>query len=295
MIWKKRTRKRSASVSAAMNWAIVMMVVFAIFTHITNSGDDLTIAVPEVAKDTTRETIATLKSFKNKILPTSLSLQDIKQGQGAPVICGQSVTIAYKAADSDGNPIEDSATANAPLTLTIGLKKAMPAFEEGLTGMRKGGVRNIVAPPFYAYGAEGFGRENVPLNDAITFEVEMLNASPTLPDPTETSYRFINARIGLGYSLACGKSASFNVTVWNIEGAKLYTSSGEDKSPLTLTPGSSEHFLGLENSLIGMKPGGVRTVIVPPAYQKRMNGGAEPLEIAFPKNQTVLVDIEALQ
>jgi hypothetical protein len=36
----------------------------------------------------------------------------------------------------------------------------------------------------------------------------------------------------------------------------------------------------------------VRTLVVPPPFQKTMNGNPAAIDFPFPENQTVLVDIE---
>lgn len=294
MLWKKRNRKRSASTNAMMNWIIMGMVIYAIIIHFSRDNAEITIKTPQEAKQFAGETIATIKNIKNKILPVNLSLQEIKQGNGAPAICGQTVKITYKTFDSNSKPLEDSAAKDTPLAFTIGEKKVMPAFDEGISGMRIGGIRRITAPPIFAYGAKGFGHKDMPTNDIIIFEVEMLETSPEVPDAVQTSFRFIDTRNSSGKAVTCGNPSRFNITAWDIDGKKLYTNTSKDPSPLTLTPGSGEHFLGLENSILGMKTGSTRTAIIPPVFQKRLNGKKEPLEIPFPKNQTILVDIEAV-
>ncbi len=298
MFWNKRNRKRSANANAAINWVIIGMVGLAIITHFSNEKGDISVTLPDAANSTAKNTMANLKQYKGKILPDDsqpLTLQDEKLGEGAPAICGQNVKIAYKAFDKDDAAIEDEATEDKPLAFTIGDKKAMPAFEEGVVGMRVGGVRKLFAPPAYAYAAPGFAHGSLPTASTVTFEAQLLEITPLLPDPSETSYRFIENRNGLGSALNCGDTASFNVTVWAMDGSKIFTTTGEGKEPITLTPGSSSHFSGLEIAALGMRPGGKRTVVVPPPFQKRLDQGAEPLEIPFPKNQTVLVDIDWVQ
>ncbi|MBY0408285.1 MAG: FKBP-type peptidyl-prolyl cis-trans isomerase [Rickettsiales bacterium] len=294
MFWKKRNRKRNDVANTTINWIIIGVVLAAIFQNqrgrITETED-----LPEAASQIAGKTIVDLKHYKNKILPPqpkTITLQDVEMGSGAPALCGQTVTLAYQAYDTEGKTLPDSATAEKPLAFTLGQNKAMPAFEEGVAGMKKGGIRKIFAPATDAYGAEGFAREGLPTTQDIRFDAELLNITPPLPDPEATSYRFLDVRKGLGKTLNCGGSAPFHVTVWNTDGGKIYSSRSGGKEPITISPGSAKHFMGLEFSVLGMKTGGMRTAIVPPAFQQPLKGTEKTLDIPFPKNQTVLVDIE---
>ena len=294
MFWNKRNRKRSAQANAAINWVIIAMVGLAVVTHFTNKKGELSVTMPDAATDMANKTVVNLKHYRNKILPDQpaiLTVQEEKEGEGAPAICGQVVTLAFEAFDKEGQPINDSASQDTPITFTIGEKKAMPAFEQGLLGMRTGGIRNIFAPPSFAYGVPGFDRENMPIKENVTFKVHLLAITPPLPAPDETPYRFIENKYGTGHMLTCGDSASFNMIIWALDGKKLFATA----KPITITPGSSSHFLGVEIAALNMKPGGARTIITPPFFQKRLNGKPDALEIPFPKDQTVLVDIQWVQ
>lgn len=295
MFRKYRHRSRRQAGNAAMNWIILGMVALAFTNHFLYRTDS---SLPEMVKDTADRTMLDLKDYRNRILPPqplALTLQDLRLGEGAPAVCGQTATLAYQAYGSDGGKLNDSATAEAPYRFTIGAKKALPAFEEGVVGMQKGGIRRLHAPPRYAYGAPGFDRGALPVNDSITFEAQLLDLSPALPDPAQTSFRFIEAQRGFGPVIPCGEAARVHITVWSTEGRKLFTSRDAGRGPITVTPGSAAHFTGLEYSVLGMKPHGRRTAVVPPPFQKPLSGAADTLDIPFPGAQTVLVDIEALE
>lgn len=299
MLWDRRKarRKANANANAAINIVIIGMVFVGIFGHFTNKKTP-SVSLPDAAQEVAKEAVEHAKQAKNHLLsPTAdnLVIQDITEGTGAPAICGQTVTVAYQAYATDNSQLDDSATKEKPLSFTIGQHKVMPAFDEGVVGMRIGGVRKFFAPAEYAYGAEGFDKKGLPTDQGVTFEVQLLNITPPLPAPEETSFRAIQNQQGLGPELACGASAEFNVTIWAMDGHKLFTTTGEKAAPLTLTPGTAKHFSGLEIAALGMRPSGKRTMIIPPAYQKRLDKAAETLEIPFPKDQTVLVDIERLQ
>ena len=54
-------------------------------------------------------------------------------------------------------------------TATSGVR-TVPGFEQGITGMRVGGLRKIIIPPALAYGRQGALAEQV-----LVFDVELVS------------------------------------------------------------------------------------------------------------------------
>ena len=76
-------------------------------------------------------------------------------------------------------------------------------LEDGISGMRKGGIRRIVVPGPLGYGHAGVSRYDayrmgllrpIPRDETLRYEVELLRCSPlTLDDPTTQRARTIDA------------------------------------------------------------------------------------------------------
>ena len=233
----------------------------------------------------------------NSLLPVStpaISIKDVQDGQGSPAVCGQKVSIAYTTATINEKTIKDSAGKDHPLSFRIGEHKAMPALEKGIVGMRKGGKRLVFAPANDAYDAKGFTRGDVAKNTRVAFNVELLDVSPPLPSTKDSAFRISTMQNGNGHALLCGNEAKILLTVWNIEGKKIFPSAEGAEKPITFIPGKSQVFLALEQGVIGMNVGGKRSLIVPPEFQKTMDGNQPDLHIPFPPKQTVLVEVEAM-
>ncbi len=49
----------------------------------------------------------------------------------------------------------------------------IPAFDQGMLGMKVGGKRRLTIPPGLAYGASGSGP--IPPNSTIRFEIDLLS------------------------------------------------------------------------------------------------------------------------
>lgn len=233
--------------------------------------------------------LVNVDALKGKIFPkktTKLHVKDNSQGNGQYTVCGQNVTIKYHSFVEE-KEIENSEKA----TFQIGSGQAMPALERGVLGMKINGTRTIYSPGDMAYGAEGFKRDDVPALADIRFEVEMLSASPELPEIG--AYRVLGDGRGSGSVYSCGSQAKLQMSIWDMAGKKLYDS--RNSSPVIFTIGKSEIFLGLEQGVLEMAPGMRRNLIVPPAFQKTLSGAKPEIDFPFPKDQIVLVDVEALQ
>ncbi|NBO18067.1 MAG: hypothetical protein EBV03_02365 [Proteobacteria bacterium] len=300
MATRKRKKTRQQSQNAIMNWIVLFLVAAAAIQNFNSRVENPESAPGKEDKSAINlPSLEQLKQARAKILPGPddevLTLQDVQPGSGAPASCGQQVSVAYTTFDEGNVPLDDTASKESPLHFTIGQKKVLPALDEGVMGMKPGGLRNIFAPPALAYGAEGFAKSGMPAEGRVRFTVELLEASPKLPSPGATAFRFFDTRKGAGNTLGCGDTGKFTLTVWATGGEKLFPKDEEKSASVSVTPGSGLQFLGLEQAAIGMRPGGARSIIVPPDFQKILNEGAATLPISFPKGQTVLVDIEAAQ
>jgi FKBP-type peptidyl-prolyl cis-trans isomerase FkpA len=113
------------------------------------------------------------------IPPQPFSITELRAGTGAEAVAGKSVTVEYAVwlysttgTDNKGTLV-DTSVGRAPYTFALGTNAVIPGFEQGVTGMKVGGVRRVIVPPALAYGAAG--NNSVPPNANLVFEVELLN------------------------------------------------------------------------------------------------------------------------
>ena len=97
---------------------------------------------------------------------SGLYLQDVTVGTGTEAATGSKVTVAYTGWLVDGTKF-DSGT----FPFTVGQHQVVAGFEEGVAGMKVGGVRKLVIPPSLGYGAQGTGP--IPGNAVIVFQVTL--------------------------------------------------------------------------------------------------------------------------
>ncbi len=104
---------------------------------------------------------------------SGLKYADLTEGDGAEVEAGQQVAVHYTGWLED-NTIFDSSIGRQPFTLVVGQGQVIPGWDEGLQGMKVGGIRQLVIPPDLAYGESGSG--SIPPNSVLIFEVEVVSA-----------------------------------------------------------------------------------------------------------------------
>ena len=101
---------------------------------------------------------------------SGLYVQDLKIGTGAIALHGKSMVVRYTGWLANGKQFD-----SGEITVTIGAKGTIAAWEEGLLGMRVGGQRRLVVPPNLGYGARGAG-DDIPPNAVLVFEMEITAA-----------------------------------------------------------------------------------------------------------------------
>lgn len=111
--------------------------------------------------------------------PTTLVILDPRAGTGALAERGRTITVNYTGWLYDGNAAEqkgrqfDTSVGRAPFTLVLGVGQVIAGWDQGLIGMRVGGLRRLVVPPALGYGSQGSGP--IPGNATLVFEIELLS------------------------------------------------------------------------------------------------------------------------
>jgi FKBP-type peptidyl-prolyl cis-trans isomerase len=113
--------------------------------------------------------------------PTGLvpfSQTDLVVGEGATAENGDVLTVDYTgwlydaAQPEQKGLIFNSSRGVAPFSFVLGAGQVIDGWDQGLPGMKVGGVRRLVVPPSLAYGQARFGI--IPPNATLVFEVTLL-------------------------------------------------------------------------------------------------------------------------
>jgi FKBP-type peptidyl-prolyl cis-trans isomerase FkpA len=120
------------------------------------------------------------------ILPGApFSTTDIRVGTGAEATVGRRATVHYTGwmydpilSENKGRQFDSSMTpGRQPFALTVGGGGVIRGFDQGVTGMRVGGLRRVVIPPDLAYGSTGSQDGSIPPNATLVFEIQLLEVT----------------------------------------------------------------------------------------------------------------------
>lgn len=104
---------------------------------------------------------------------SGLIYEEITLGSGAEATSGRPVSVHYTGYLTDGSKFDSSKDRNDPFNFPLGAGHVIKGWDEGVQGMKEGGVRKLTIPPHLGYGARGAGGV-IPPNATLVFEVELL-------------------------------------------------------------------------------------------------------------------------
>ena len=115
---------------------------------------------------------------------TELKKIDRKVGTGALASAGQTVSVHYtgwlydpKAPESRGKKFDSSRDRGKPFSFPLGGGRVIQGWDQGVAGMKVGGLRTLIIPAELGYGASGAGNGVIPPNATLLFEVELLGVN----------------------------------------------------------------------------------------------------------------------
>jgi FKBP-type peptidyl-prolyl cis-trans isomerase len=134
----------------------------------------LALAAPFAPADDKNQPRPPLDAKEWKKQKSGLEVWDVKEGKGAAVKPGAEVTIHYTGwlTDAKGT-VFDSSRGGKPATFP--LDNLIKGWQEGIPGMKPGGVRRLKIPASLGYGAKGAGGV-IPPNATLVFEIELIES-----------------------------------------------------------------------------------------------------------------------
>jgi FKBP-type peptidyl-prolyl cis-trans isomerase len=106
----------------------------------------------------------------------TLQKEDLKQGTGAEAVAGKRVTVHYVGTLVDGSKFDSSRDRGKGFSFGLGAGEVIRGWDEGVAGMKVGGLRRLTIPPQLGYGDRGFPPV-IPPRSTLVFEVELLAVS----------------------------------------------------------------------------------------------------------------------
>lgn len=108
---------------------------------------------------------------------SSLVIDDVVVGQGDEAQSGQFVVVHYTGWLLDKNTKFDSSKdRNQPFSFSLGAGQVIKGWDQGVVGMKVGGIRKLTIPAELGYGSRGAGGV-IPPNATLVFEVELLKVA----------------------------------------------------------------------------------------------------------------------
>ncbi len=142
-----------------------------------DGGDE---AQLESAGETAAEIAEAAPAFE--IVP-GLTARILKAGDGDAAAVGDNVEVHYtgwlfdsNAADNRGNKFDSSRDRGQRFEFTLGARRVIRGWEEGVAGMRIGELRELTIAPELAYGERGYPGV-IPPAATLVFEVELFGAA----------------------------------------------------------------------------------------------------------------------
>lgn len=234
---------------------------------------------------------------------------DIKGGTGETVVAGDLVTVNYtgylydstKPPYSRGIQFETGSRSFAAGTGAVipGTTYTLLGWDEGVPGMKVGGIANLVMPYNKAYGVHEYTSPQnvkVPVYTPVVFEVEVVSLKKASPS---AAVQILKEVAGTGAPVEYSKTLVVKYTGWLYDATKP-----ENKGTQfdTSTDGTFTFVLGggikgWDSALLGMKVGGKRTVQIPPQLAYGSAGvsstdSAGVTTVKIPPNAELIFDIE---
>lgn len=159
--------------------ALVVVIMFFILPGLSPFGQPSTppqeAATVEFATTTNQTAQAAPTTMPAETKPiTQLMMKDEVVGTGAVAAAGDTVTVQYVGALTNGTVFDASANhGTSGFTFKLGAGQVIKGWDEGVAGMKEGGKRMLLIPAALAYGSQS-PSPSIPPNSDLVFEVELL-------------------------------------------------------------------------------------------------------------------------
>lgn len=249
-----------------------------------------------------------------KDVSAGVKYRDIKEGIGEACPPGAAVTMHYTGWLEDGTVFDSSKERGQPADFK--LQSLIAGWQEGIPGMKKGGIRKLVIAPDKGYGKSSKGK--IPPNSTLIFEVELVDFKPTpgaprarrSPIPTDltklsdgtapgaddpglkplgtSGLKYRDIKVGDGLECPEGATPIMDYTGWLTSGGQPFdTSFKPGGDPLDMSLG--DLIKGWQQGVPGMRVGGIRKLVIPSdlGYGPKGQG-------SIPPNATLVFEVELL-
>jgi len=191
----------------------------------------------------------------------------------------------------------DSKMRNQPVKFILNSGSFIKGTDEGIVGMKTGGVRTMIIPSKLAYGEAGIGFippntdlkvivELLEVKDRIV--VEMWKVDSTLFKTTASGLKYVVITQGEGPAVEAGKVVTVHYSGFLLDGT-MFDSSVERDEPIQFVVGQGQVIPGWDEGMLLLKKGDKARFVIPP----KLGYGEMVLE-KIPVNSTLIFDTEVI-
>jgi len=238
-----------------------------------------------------------LDSKEWKKQKSGIEIWDAKEGKGEAVKPGATVVIHYTGWLTDDAATKFDSSHDRDKKAKFPLGDLIKGWQEGIPGMKPGGVRRLKIPSDLAYGDNGRGK--IPGKATLVFEIELFEVFQAPPRPALDAKEWKKQPSGLetwdvkegkGDAATIDSKVTVHYTGWlTDEKATKFDSSVDRGEPITFP--LKGVIKGWQEGVPGMKPGGVRRLKIPAALAYGEKGAGDDI----PPNATLVFEIELIE
>ena len=245
---------------------------------------------------------------------SGVKIRDIVVGDGKECPPAATVKVHYTGWLTDGT-IFDTSKERGPAKFSLdpnSQNSVIQGWQLGIPGMKVGGKRKLVISADRGYQNRPQGK--IPAGSTLIFEVELLDVSqapnvsegPGKPMSDNSNggtddaalseigggLKFRDLKEGSGEPVKPGANVTVHYTGWTVDG-NVFDSSKKTGKPLgcSLVPGSPRGVIeGWQKGIPGMKPGGIRKLVIPAALAY----GARGFPPDIPPGATLMFEVELI-
>jgi peptidylprolyl isomerase len=251
-------------------------------------------------------------------LTPGVKYREVKEGLGEPCPAGATVTIHYTGWLTNSTVFDSSKKTGQPATFPLG--NLIKGWQEGIPGMKKGGIRKLVIASDKGYGKTG-SPPKIPPDSVLIFEVELVDFTPPGPPPApprerrsppptdlskmfdgtapnaddpglkplgDAGLKYRDLKEGDGPVAPAGAHVVMDYIGWLTDGTTVFDSSwNSGRTPLDMSLG--ELIAGWQQGVPGMKVGGIRKLVIPAPL-----GYGSRARDKIPADSTLIFQIELL-
>ena len=237
-----------------------------------------------------------------KVAPTKLVITDITEGAGVGAAAGDLLAVHYVGVLSSDGTRFDGNFGSSPFSFTLGKSQVIKGWDEGLVGLKTGGVRQLDIPAALAYGDAGSGAVIKP-GAALSFVVEMVGIIPATNPADEPKITIAGAAptatlqskdliVGKGAAIAAGATVALHIVAYRGDTGEKITSTWPEGAPVSLTLEEGGSLPGIIKGVPGMKVGGRRQMTIPFADAFGADGNTE-MKLPAKTDLVLVVDLIA--